>query len=75
MLNYNQTYHDTLYPAKASRLRWGPLQLFLIILRAVSFLVHLSACCLLIQRRSGVILVKESPANCNQSVIINHKLM
>lgn len=69
--SYNQAYHDTLYPAKSSRFRRRSV--FLFVLGAVSLSVHPSTCGLLVQRRSGVILARETKANyhhCGQDLQI-----
>lgn len=63
----NPTYHDTLHPSKASGFRRWLFLFLIIILRAVSSLLYMYTCCLFIQGRSGVILVKESQMNLTHS--------
>ena len=53
----NSPYHDTLYPTKSCGFRWRFFLLILIITRAVSFFF---TCCLFINWRSGVVLVKDN---------------
>lgn len=58
----NVMYHDSLHPAKASRLRWWILLLLRVFLRTVST-SRLSSRCLFIHGRFRVILVKLSKIN------------